>query len=249
MADTIPFIHNYCDRWCERCSFTRHCALSIELEDLTDEEKDLNNEAFWKRLSNSFKNTYLLIEKEAKEHGIDVGSFTEEELEVVHQDMKKNARVIEKHRLTSKCREYSMLAHKLLEDEVFWRSVADGFIRDFELGVLNEIEVKEKAESVKECQEVIGWYMFQIEIKFARALSGKLEDDDHNDLQSDANGSAKVALIGVERSMHAFAELFQMLKEEDRFLPILSLLKKIDKMGREEFPNGPFFIRPGFDEQ
>ncbi|MCB0550950.1 MAG: hypothetical protein KDD19_25495 [Phaeodactylibacter sp.] len=33
----IPGIYNYCDRWCERCSFTSRCLLYAQEQELTEE--------------------------------------------------------------------------------------------------------------------------------------------------------------------------------------------------------------------
>ena len=83
-------------------------------------------------------------------------------------------------------------------------------------------------------------------------MMGKLssvEWDDEENYQRDRDGSAKIALIAVERSMHAWSSLFEILPEkEDDFLEILAMLEKIKTMTIQEFPNAQAFVRPGFDE-
>ena len=49
----VPFIHNYCDKWCERCTFTSRCAVFEQIENLSTEQKDASNEAFWTNLSDT----------------------------------------------------------------------------------------------------------------------------------------------------------------------------------------------------
>jgi hypothetical protein len=85
-----------------------------------------------------------------------------------------------------------------------------------------------------------------------RALMGKLSNnnpEDDDDGNRDSDGSAKIAIIAIERSMHAWSALFEILPDkEDDFLKILSMLEKIKSMTLKEFPGARAFIRPGFDE-
>ena len=76
-----------------------------------------------------------------------------------------------------------------------------------------------------------------------------LNDEDEDDIQSDANGSAKVALLGMERSLGAWAVLHQELPEEqDVILDFLVLLQKIRRLVLVAFPNAMAFRRVGFDD-
>jgi hypothetical protein len=246
MSNTIPNIHNYCDRWCERCSFTKNCALNIELISLTD-GKEID-ETLLDDVSSNFKATVDLLTATARKDGIEVEEINEVEAALIEKNMRKKAFQIMKHPLTRLCRSYIMEAHKLLTDIVYWKNKAKQLVEKIRTGLVDEPAARIIAEEMNECQEVIGWYIFQIEIKFARALSGKTEGEELS-LQSDANGSAKVALNAVERSMNAIKHLHKLTNEEDRYLPLLACLSKIDAAGRREFPNAPLFIRPGFDEQ
>ena len=74
----ITGVHNYCDRWCERCPFTQRCAVGIQ--GLTNAQKDMDNEAFWRTLSQNFAKTFQLLKGEAKKNGFDLTSPTEAEL-------------------------------------------------------------------------------------------------------------------------------------------------------------------------
>ena len=55
MAKLISGIHNYCDRWCERCTFTTRCAVGIEETKITDKERDITNKEFWNSLHASLR--------------------------------------------------------------------------------------------------------------------------------------------------------------------------------------------------
>lgn len=64
----------------------------------------------------------------------------------------------------------------------------------------------------------------------------------------DHDGSAKIAIIAIDRSIEAWSELFTILpEEEDHFLKVLSMLERIKKSAIGEFPLATSFMRPGFD--
>lgn len=100
---------------------------------------------------------------------------------------------------------------------------------------------------------MLRWYEHQIYVKIARALHGLYDEFDQEDfvddpVQTDANGSAKVALIGIERSMAALGNLLVVFEEhEDRILDLLVLLEYTKRHVEETFPAARKFQRPGFD--
>ena len=73
----ISGIHNYCDRWCERCTFTSRCLnFSLSEERFGDlQEKDALNEEFWKRFSELLHDTLTMATELAKEMGVDLDSI------------------------------------------------------------------------------------------------------------------------------------------------------------------------------
>ena len=77
----ISGIYNYCDRWCERCSFTSRCLnCAIVEEQFGDLEKvDQLNEAFWEKFSEMLQSTLEMIKEMAKEQGIDLDSMDMED--------------------------------------------------------------------------------------------------------------------------------------------------------------------------
>ena len=67
----IPGIYNYCDRWCERCTFTSRCRNYESTGTLSTEQLDINNKAFWDGISANFTKAIELISEKAKELGIE----------------------------------------------------------------------------------------------------------------------------------------------------------------------------------
>jgi hypothetical protein len=73
-----------------------------------------------------------------------------------------------------------------------------------------------------------------------------IEEDE--DQPKSCDGSAKVALIGIERSIGAWGLLLQHFPDqEDTILDLLSILQKLLRMTEAEFPMARMFYRPGLD--
>ena len=82
-TDFVPGIYNYCDRWCERCAFTTRCFLFAREKTYFGDktEHDLKSDAFWKTMQGIFRDTKTLIQRAAVEHGIDLNTLDQEELD------------------------------------------------------------------------------------------------------------------------------------------------------------------------
>jgi hypothetical protein len=238
----IPLIHNYCDRWCERCTFTSQCSVFAKTSHLSEEELDIKNENFWKFLQDTFEEALTLLQKKMEEMGIPPP--TEQELiDSIEEEDAKFEKVMQ---------------HEMLKTYQKYRKDIEPFLS----GYLDEL-IKEKAENrirlnltenqeekLFECYEVIQWYRSLAEAKLFRALSGFYEIEEDNELRMfDCNGSAKIALISIERSLWAWKMLYDLLPEkEDEILDYMILLQQTKVMTEQLFPNVYSFIRPGFDE-
>jgi hypothetical protein len=109
----------------------------------------------------------------------------------------------------------------------------------------------ENEVTLEEALEVIKWYQYQINIKLMRAIESKKREDslELNDFPKDSDGSAKVALLGIDRSISSWNEFLKYLPEQkERILNLSIHLNRLRKRVESEFPNARAFIRPGFDE-
>jgi len=99
-----------------------------------------------------------------------------------------------------------------------------------------------------EALEVIGWFHFLIGAKVNRALTA-WPDENPCLVASDADGSAKVALIGIDRSHAAWLDLVEhgVIPASDAQLFIADLVWLGDALERVR-PGARQFVRPGFDE-
>jgi len=253
MAKHIPFIHNYCDRWCERCCFTASCAIFEDDKADGQEAQDMKNKAFWDRITKNFEKAHALLVEGALKHGIDLNAIPQEELDAIGEQNERNMQKTKEDDLVKLCVEYTKLSHNFMINESLWKQKADEMIEQEKLGTIGIQELEDQLRLMKECREIIQWYEFFIEMKFTRAVSGLNEDypfkdEEETRYQTDFNGSAKIALIALDRSQLAWTQLFSVIPEEDLLFPILSLLSRIEKAAKEKFPDAKKFIRPGFDE-
>ncbi len=248
----ISGIFNYCDGWCERCAFINRCAVGIENASLTDEQKDIRNEAFWKNIGDKFAKAITMMHAEAEKRGFSL-EFSAEEQKEYEQSQKKVRKAIKSSVLMKISKDYGLTTFKM-QDKMrpFLEEKRDEFIQFFEMGLQSEQEIFDKAGKIKENLDVIFWYCLFISAKINRALHGKLEDDGWeraNGYQRDFDGSAKIALMGMERSLSAWAQLAEALPDlMDEFLPKMAGLQKMIRLADSEFPEARAFKRPGFDD-
>ena len=246
MSRNIPFIHNYCDRWCERCNFTDRCAVFEMNQDGPPEAEDPGNEAFWQTLSARFAETHRILEEQAGKWGLVIEEPTPEEIAACAQHEESEMERMDRHPLIEAARRYGDSVGTLFSHSGIWEQKGQDLARETTLGIKTVQKGLDEADLLADCRHVLGWYQHFIEIKFRRALGGL---DEIEDLQSDANGSAKVALLAVERSRLALTTLLSLVGEDDGVLDLLALLERIGKEGRAAFPDAERFRRPGFDEQ
>ncbi|WP_291322480.1 hypothetical protein [Desulfonatronospira sp.] len=239
--DFIPGIYNYCDRWCERCAFTSRCMNFAMEQEFFQEQKssDEMNAAFWESISNIFEVTISLLYDLAQERGIDLDAAREDQ-DAKHEQAMQRAR---KHICTILAQRYREMAKEWLESSEVWT-------QDMAVKIPGVISAGE-APGLQEAREIIYWYLFLIEAKIVRALHGKAEEEEC-ELESygrDADGSAKVALMGIERSLAAWGVVHEII-DHDRH-GVQNILFCLDRLRRKleaVFPQARDFVRPGFDD-
>lgn len=250
----ISGIFNYCDRWCERCPFTARCLnFAMQEADDTDDPgaRDTGNDKFWKKLEEIFRDTLTMIREDAKARGIDLEA----------PDTEAEARTEEQ-----KARCFDEMEEPLVESAMAYAKAVTGWMKKSgplfeakgtELATQARLSVgrpQAEAEQLKEFADVISWYQYFIGAKLSRAVQGQAEDEMETDEEmkqfpKDSDGSAKIALIAIDRSISAWAGLREMMDSEDEsILDLLAMLARIRRGAETLFPNARAFVRPGFDE-
>jgi len=254
----ISGIYNYCDRWCERCPFTSRC-LNQAMEEELDEEhegdpselRDVQNDKFWKHMESVFKMTLDMLEEMMEREGIELGP---EEMDQIAQQERVIEEEAENHELAQLSNRYAELVDEWFEAEadLFKEKSKDLLSRSqMELG---DDDPEGEALAIIDAVEVLRWYQYQIYVKLKRALTqdgggDEPEDEEDDPIQTDSNGSAKVALIGIDRSIAAWGELREHLPQKaDGILNILRHLDRLRRRAEETFADARKFQRPGFDD-
>jgi hypothetical protein len=249
-ANYISGIHNYCDRWCERCFFTSRCAVYAQEAD-SDKELDIKNKAFWERLSENFSKAKKLLEEAAEKNGIDLNTL-QEELEAGQKERQEIKEKSYNHPISKLSLEYSKMSQRWLDTQPGMIEKLTELKEKLELDLESQQQAKDETNAIRDCLAVIQWYQTFIHVKIVRALIGKsttFPDDEDENFPRDSDGSAKIGLIAIDRSMQAWHKLYELMPDqEDDFLKILSLLERIKGMSEREFPNAKEFKRPGFDD-
>ena len=232
----IAGIYNYCDRWCERCPQTSRCLnFSFSEEEFSDPEaQDIRNKAFWDKLSGIFEEALELLKEGAEKWGIEL-EMLESTDDIEHVKAKDAA--VESHLLCRAAKGYS----KRVED---WFSGRETLF--FEIAT-----AAKEGVSLEEAIEVIRWYQYFICAKVMRAVRGSLEDEEegYDEFPSDSDGSAKIALIAIDRSIAAWAVIQCYITDSDKgVVDGIAFLDSLRQAVEETFPRARSFIRPGFDE-
>jgi hypothetical protein len=249
----IPGIYNYCDRWCERCHMTARCSVFQTTPDLDPDDFE-NEEDFFKAVfgsvHDSFQLTMELIQETAEKENIDLS-------EIEDDDSFAEKQAIEREEI--KAAPLSTISWEYMELSRAWLHNSGQSIRELgenlqrtALMELPDRNPEQEALALKDALEVIPYYMTQIHVKLVRAQSNRGEDDawfEENNFPKDSDGSAKVALIGIDSSIKAWSTILTHLPEqEDSILPLLSKLENLRSLVETSFPKARAFKRPGLDE-
>jgi hypothetical protein len=246
----IQSIYSYCDRWCERCPFTSRCLnFAMDSEELGDREAhDINNEAFWQRLTETFQMTLELLHEAAEKEGIDLESIDAKEFE---EQERLNKELAKNH----ECSRAAKLYSEMVDD--WFDSAKDIFGHeddepDLEVSVdIGDVDPAEEIFDFGEAVEVVRWYQHLIYVKLMRAIRGELDErlEILDEFPKDSDGSAKVALIALDRSIAAWGEIRNLFPHRDNdILDILVHLEQLRRNVEKAFPEARAFIRPGFDK-
>jgi hypothetical protein len=232
----IEGIYNYCDRWCERCMFTSKC-LNFKIQDAAGFDKDLDNANFWENLHLIFDATRQMLEEDMERFGIKPEDL-QQEIENSNEPDNEFEQT-ERHPLTQKAREMGLSVMKWLES----------FQKQNEKLIEMGIDPNENKPTLKNAIEVIGWYSLFISAKIHRAVSHFYDKFKDEFMKYDSDGSAKITLVAIDRSIEAWTFLYSQLpSDEEIILNYLVDLSSIREQTESLFPDARKFVRPGFDE-
>ncbi len=223
----IVGIYNYCDAWCDRCPFTSRCHVFADT---------CRKEATFDR------NLEPVVT--APEHPSDAlpppPSWLQELLHEIDEEVRtplgdgadpylrrERRRVPESDAIDHRAENYSRRARAWLTDQEF-----------------------DSSPRTNDPRAVIEWFHMMIHVKAMRALRGLAEDDPADrDWPPDHDGSAKVALIGIDRSHTAWLDLVSVgFASASEVAPFLEDLVWLRASLERTFPEARSFVRTAFDE-
>ena len=237
----ISGIHNYCDRWCERCAFTSRCLnfALCEEEHANPETRDLNNEKFWNKLNDNFKVIIEMIYTLAKERGIELD---ETELKEIKKAQCKKDEDVRNNVLARAGIQYINMAQSWFDSaEKLFQQKEDELNLHASCGIPGHLT---EALNIEDSTEIIHWYQHMIYAKICRALHGDdLDFEGAEEFPRDSDGSAKVTLIGIDRSIVAWGRLMDQFPDREKsILDICVHLEKLRKNVELTFPNARKFV-------
>lgn len=242
----IPGIYNYCDRWCERCKLAHRCRLYHN--ELSQSTNTKNKSNFVDIVSQSLKDTVVLLHKIAQEKGINLDDLEiDEKAFQIEQKKYEDARL---HPIVLKADAYVEKTVAWFERNQYLNEEKNKCLTQIELGIQVE-ESKKTLEILEEALNIINWYIYQIPVKLSSAIGYFPHDPEFEDeVQNMYHATAKVSLIGIENSMKAWRNLLDLVEDEEDF--ILQQLLQLQRLQKQTFSMFPLihqFKRPGFDDE
>ena len=249
-SKNIPGIYNYCDRWCERCPFTSRC-LNFEMSDEKSgdlKDNDISNEVFWQKLSETLQETLSMLKEMAEERGIDLDDLDVEDDEEFENPFDDKPIV---HMTIHLAKSYINTVEDWFNENVHIFEDDAGQWASISAPEANSSESRQDTVTFIDSVEVIRWYQHQIYVKLQRAIhsSQNEEFEIQNGFPKDSDGSTKVALIGMDRSISAWGKMRKYFPDQtENILNIMAHLDRLRRRTEQKFPAARNFLRPGFDE-
>jgi hypothetical protein len=249
----IPGVYNYCDRWCERCPLSNRClnyAMEKERDDGDPASRDLANEKFWKKLGDTFRETIEMVRADAKARGIDLED-PKWRAEVIAQERAERRRAAKNRPLARAAMAYTKAVDMWMDGA---KPVLAAKVEELKTQARLEIgDPKAEVERLSDITDVIRWYQHFIYVKLCRAIDSRASEELESDEEmkrfpKDSDGTAKIALVAMDRSISAWAGLREGLGDDaDGILDLLAQLMALRRETERLFPDARAFVRPGFD--
>ena len=217
----IVGIFNYCDRWCDACAFTSRCRLFADAAEI---EASLD------------PGLKALVEAPA------LGRETAPPPPWLEELLREMDEALLEPADGAELREPSLpTEHLAIEQRV----------HDYGLRTYAWLQQRKfLSNDPVDPHAVIVWFHILIGTKTHRALHGLAEDQpEDRDWPADYDGSAKVALLGIDRSHAAWLELIERRVVTDpEAAPFIADLVWLGEALERVFPAARAFVRPALDE-
>jgi hypothetical protein len=248
----IPGIYNYCDRRCERCPFTERCFQYLETrreQGQVRDEHENEDESVGRAVARSLERSLDMLRIIGRRLGIDLGVDAPDSAEpaagldtsqpsgvsriIQEQEDQDALAEAEEDALVRLAREYSDTAWPILR-------------------ALGPVLYMRGEAALVDARETLELFSTSISAKVFRAVVTDADPAlDVEDLQNDANGSAKVARLMIQDSRRAWRALMVPGQATEDGVPacLVRMLDDLDTRLGIRFPRAMDFQRPGFDTE
>ena len=224
----IPGIYNYCDRRCPRCPFTERCLSFLENRGLETQDGSVScDAALAEALERSIQRTIEFLKEVAERDGFDLSAAVSAGGETAGGPPRH-----QRDPLVVRAREYAEMTYPVMR-------------------ALEPVLALRGDAGLIDAADAISWLSTMIAPKVFRAIAGAADQrDDATDVQSDANGSVKIARLAIAESRRAWGALMEAGKATADGVPAraVAMLEELDAALSVRFPRAMDFVRPGFDE-
>jgi hypothetical protein len=264
--DPIRLIHNYCDRWCDKCPFTDRCEVYFEQKEIeeymrttqpdTEEIQKMSAQlsSAMERLKDVLEQLKALSDEIETEETTKQPNYIAMEppaLTADAQPVSGETRQILAESAVEAAKNYAFDVNQFFEDN-------NDYFAGQELDLASKIESGtsidlEQLQFLGESAATIRQFQHFIFIKTRRALTDleELADTELFDpIQNDHNGSAKICMIVIQRSNDAWNFFTQVFPDKRREVNHLkNHLRYIAQIIAKLLPNWEKFHRPVFDDE
>ena len=225
--DFIPGVFNLCDQWCDYCPLTARCLAYTCMSKRRVRAPGDTYQAVAGRLHAAVQ----AARDETAAEGGETGDL--DALLSLVSPASVNVRVLSEPlaRIERVGRQYCLAAARYLSS----RPDAPELSRRRQSGQPTALDV-------------LGWYHRLIPTKVFRALVSTAQaSEGEPDRAEDATVSARIALVSIDKSILALAEL-ATADDDARIDHLRMLLRQLARVVEAKFPDARSFVRPYFDE-
>jgi hypothetical protein len=217
-ATFIPFVYDYCDRWCERCPLTARCLVFA-----VGAQKP--------------SGTCLADERARLEIAVALSTAV---IEASSPDLQPVARLDLALCDVSTAPREPAIGHPLEFLASHYGVRVDAFLTSVEPVLDEGGQPDAPLQLIARYRWLIAAKIYRALVSHYQALAGVPE------LMADALGSAKIALILIGRSLSEWRSLAAR-KDDARIEGLMELLQAVRTAVEIRFPDAPAFRRPGLD--
>ncbi len=262
MHENISGIYNYCDRWCEKCTYTNRCLLfkqeaEREIKHILRDENKNDPDILAKDLKDDLQEAFEHINKFMDEEDEQYEEFEMDDFEDDDDDEAGFEKEFFEEEISDEERPSTFLKNAdnplILLSENLFKDFYNYYDR-LKLKFPDELEEKNLQSLLQQNLDILGWHTPQLHVKIRMSYwnkhkLSKSKDPEFAEIDEEMlNVSSRIAFIGIEKCITALNFLYQQKPEvqaETKF--ILNTVIQIKNIFIEEFPDAQTYKRPYFD--